>query len=113
MQTLDLFSAAQFLKMNAEVLRRQAKAGIVPGRKTGKSWLFIQEHLADWVSGRYSDNGQGLQVIDTQQTEVIKQCQSTNVVKLGGYSSPYQAVKEYNALLGLQTNNKRNNSTTR
>lgn len=110
--TFDLIQAATFLKMNSEVLRRQAKAGIIPGRKTGKSWVFVQEHLADWISGRYPDNGQSLQVIDTQQIEVKQQCQSTNVVKLIGYNSPTQMAKEYNALLGLSTNNKRKNSTT-
>jgi len=93
MQTIDLNDAAIFLKMNAEVLRRQAKAGIIPGRKTGKSWVFVQEHLADWVSGRYPESGQSLQVIDTQQTEAIQQCQSTNVVKLGGSSSSSTAMK--------------------
>ena len=106
-----LNDAAAFLKMNSEVLRRQAKSGFIPGRKTGKSWVFVQEHLADWVSGRYPEHGQGLQVIDTQQTEATQQCQSTNVVKITGYNSPTQTAKEYNALLGLSTNNKRKNST--
>ncbi len=53
METLDLDQAAEFLKMNAEVLRRKAKSGGIPGRKAGKCWVFIREHLADWVSGRY------------------------------------------------------------
>ena len=52
--TLDLNEAASFLKMNPEVLRRKARAGQVPGRKAGKCWIFVKEHLADWVSGRYS-----------------------------------------------------------
>jgi hypothetical protein len=103
MQTLDLLKAAEFLKLNPESLRRMVKAGLVPGRKVGRGWLFVQEHLADWVSGRYPEPEQSLQVIDTQQTEVIKQCQSTNVVKLGGYKSQQQVAKEYNALLGLKT----------
>lgn len=53
METLDLDEAAEFLKMNAEVLRRKAKNSQIPGRKAGKRWIFIREHLADWVSGRY------------------------------------------------------------
>ena len=55
MNTLDLNEAASFLKMNPEVLRRKARAGQVPGRKAGKCWIFVKEHLADWVSGRYSE----------------------------------------------------------
>jgi hypothetical protein len=94
MQTLDLVNAAIFLKMNPEVLRRKAKAGGVPSRKTGKSWVFVQEHLADWISGRYQS--------DTQQTASI-QCQSTNAKIFTGYSSQTQTANEYNALLGLKT----------
>lgn len=94
MATFDLYEAARFLKMNPEVLRRKAKAGIVPSRKTGKRWVFVSEHLADWVSGRY-------QPIDTQQTASI-QCQSTNAKTFTGFSSPIQTEKEYNALLGLK-----------
>ncbi len=36
MNTLDLRGAADFLLMNAEVLRRKASKGDIPGRKTGK-----------------------------------------------------------------------------
>ena len=36
MQTLDLHEAAEFLKMNPEVLRRKAKAGLIKGSKPGK-----------------------------------------------------------------------------
>ncbi len=102
MQALDLNEAAEFLKMNAEVLRRKAKSGIVPGKKTGKCWVFIREHLADWVSGRYPEPGRvDLQVIDggKQQKEDIKPCQSTSGKKRGGFNSPHQTASEYSALL--------------
>jgi hypothetical protein len=103
---LNLTEAAEFLKMNPEVLRRQAKAGKVPGRKTGKSWLFIKQHLADWVSGRYPDAGRELRVIDggKQPKEDIKSCQSTGGTKkaIGGFNSPHRTAAEYNSLLGLK-----------
>jgi len=104
MQTLDLKEAATFLKMNPETLRRKAHAKEVPGRKAGKCWIFIKEHLADWVSGRYPENGRELRVIDggKQQTEKIKLCQSTSAKKHGGFNSPHQTADEYNALLGLK-----------
>jgi len=63
MNTLDLNEAAGFLKMNPEVLRRKARAGQVPGRKAGKCWIFVKEHLADWVSGRYSEPRRELRAI--------------------------------------------------
>ncbi|MGZ4998142.1 MAG: helix-turn-helix domain-containing protein [Methylobacter sp.] len=104
METLNLTDAASFLKMSSEVLRRQAKLGKIPGRKPGKRWIFIKEHLADWVSGRYPDPGRELRVIDSrnQPIESIKQCQSTSAKTRGGYNSPHQMDAEYNNLLGLK-----------
>lgn len=104
MQALGLIEAADFLLMNAEVLRRKANRGDVPGRKAGKKWVFIKEHLADWVSGRYPDRGQTLRVIDggLTTTGVIETCQFTDAKIRGGFKLPQQTASEYNALLGLK-----------
>ena len=48
MLTLSLIEAARFLKMHAEEVRRRAKAGILPGAKAGKCWVFIDDDLADY-----------------------------------------------------------------
>jgi len=103
MQTLDLPEAALFLKMNPEVLRRKAKLKIIPGNRAGRKWIFIKEHLADWVSGRYPEKGRELRVIDTNK-EKKQKCQSTNVVKIkrGGSSSPQKTADAYNNLLQLK-----------
>lgn len=115
MQTLDLIEAAEYLKMNAEVLRRKTKNGEIPGRKAGKCYVFVKEHLADWISGRYPEHGRELRVIDggKQQTEG-NLCQSINAVKVkhGGSTSPQQTETEYDNLLGLKTNKRRKNCTT-
>jgi hypothetical protein len=104
MNTMDLREAANFLLMNAEVLRRKASKGDIPGRKTGKRWVFIKEHLADWVSGRYPERGQGLRVIDggLTSTGVIETCQFTSEKIRGGFKLPQQTEREYNALLDLK-----------
>ena len=41
MKTLDLQEAAAFLRMNPETLRQKTKAGIIPGAKPGKSWVYV------------------------------------------------------------------------
>ncbi|MBS3953672.1 MAG: helix-turn-helix domain-containing protein [Methylomicrobium sp.] len=103
MQTLNVYEAAEFLRMNPEVLRRKARSGLVPGRRTGRGWLFIKEHLADWVSGRYPEPGRELRVIDGKKTSEGKQsCRSTNAAKRGGYSTPIQTADEYYSLLKLK-----------
>jgi len=99
MQTLDLAEAADFLKMNPEVLRRKAKLNQVPGRKAGKRWVFLDTHLAEWLKEAYSNPGRELRVVDKE-----KKCQSTNAVKIkrGTFNSPQKTEDEYNKALGLQ-----------
>jgi excisionase family DNA binding protein len=114
MEILDLIEAAEFLKINAEVLRRKAKAQQIPSRKVGKEWRFVKEHLADWVSGRYPQQGRELRVIDGgKQQEAI--CQSNNVVKVksGLLTSPCQKVNDCAKALALPTKNKLKNCTTK
>jgi len=100
MQTIDIQEAAQFLKMNEEVLRRKARRHEIPGKKAGKRWIFVKEHLADWISGRYPVAGQNTQVIDSSTGN--KTCQSINEIKRGGLDTPRQMEQEYNKVLGLK-----------
>ena len=46
MNTLNLQAAALFLHLHPEELRRRAKAGLVPGAKVGKRWVFLEDDLA-------------------------------------------------------------------
>ena len=102
MNIFDLNEAASFLKMNPEVLRRKAKAGHIPGKKAGKCWIFVKEHLAVWVSEGYSEHRREQQVIDRSKLEDKKLCQSTSATKRGGFNTPHQTDAEYNKLLGLK-----------
>ena len=88
MNTLDLVEAAEFLKINPEVLRRKAKSKQIPGKKVGKRWVFVKEHLADWVSDRYPASARGLQVVDGYISTEHIPCQSKSEKTHGGFSSP-------------------------
>ena len=46
MKTFNLEEAALFLKLHPEEVRRDAKAGIIPGAKLEKRWAFIDDDLA-------------------------------------------------------------------
>lgn len=111
MQTLDLNQAAAFLLMSAEGLRRKAKAGQIPGRKAGRSWVFVREHLAEWISSGQNTEQLNAQRIGGKPQEKIT-WQSTNAEKRGGSASPITA-NEYNELLGLSPNNKPKSCTTK
>lgn len=108
MKTLNLDEAAQFLKLHPEEVRRRAKAGIIPGAKLGKRWVFIEEDLAAYMRSLYALPRQALQVGYGEK----QLCHSANVVRRGGLVSPHQAASELDALLQLKIKPKHRNSTT-
>ena len=102
MHTLLLNEAADFLHMNPEVLRRKAKLGEIPGRKAGRKWVFVKEHLADFISSRYPAPERKLQVVDGLTTKEVEICQFPKEAKHGGSGSPRQMDEEYKSLLELK-----------
>ncbi|MXS81527.1 helix-turn-helix domain-containing protein [Nitrosomonas oligotropha] len=108
MKTLNLDEAAQFLRMHPEEVRRRAKAGIIPGAKVGKCWVFIEDDLVACLRSLYATPRQALQVGHGEK----QLCHSLNAVRRGGLVSPHQAASELDALLQLKTKPKHRNSTT-
>lgn len=51
MELMTLKKAAEYLKMNPEVLRRKVKDGTIPGKKIGErsSWRFYKEELDKFI----------------------------------------------------------------
>jgi hypothetical protein len=88
MNTLDLHQAAAFLHMHPEEVRRRAKLGLLPGAKPGKSWIFIEDDLVDYVRSQYAVPRQALQVTPRKDTSFS----SANAAIRGG-STP-QGQKE-------------------
>lgn len=52
--TTDLEGAAAILQAHPETVRSQAAAGIIPGRKVGRAWVFIVQDLLDFIRQGYS-----------------------------------------------------------
>ena len=101
MKTFTLREAAAFLKMNPEVLRQKAKAGIVPAAKPSKSWVFIEDDLVAYVRSLYSTSC-SQRVVQGQTVEVTS-WPCTKEVPSGGSISSRQMEQEYEKALGLQT----------
>jgi len=97
MVTFNLIEASNFLNMHPETVRHYAKAGKLPGAKPGKSWVFIEEDLAQWIRNKYCSP---LQVPQGEEKVV---CNSHNAGKKasGGFVSPRRTASEYSALLKL------------
>jgi len=106
MKTLDLQGAARFLHLSAEELRRRAKAGLIPGAKPGKCWVFLEEDLVEYFRQLYSGERQAM----SSPRQETKSC-FTNAVKLGGFVSPHQTASVLDARLKQMTGSRRKNST--
>src|SRR5258708_12472331 len=100
MRTFGLKEAAAFLRCPPEELRRRTKAGLVPGAKVGRAWVFLEEDLAAYLRSLYSQPRQALQV--TLRKEM--QCHFANAAVSGGSTSAPQPGNEDAELLGLPTN---------
>lgn len=107
MQTLSLIEAANFLHMHPEELRRRAKLGHIPAAKPAKSWVFIEDDLAEYLRSLYPNPRQALQVTSPME---LKQCHLSNATISGGSTSPHRAVSELDVLLQRKTKSKRKNS---
>lgn len=99
---LNLEQATAYLQLNdTESLRRLAQRGEVPGRKVGREWRFVQEHLADWVSEQYYQNQQ---VLVSDEPEEKRECHFTNEMACGTSKSEIPTIlmdHQYDAVLGL------------
>lgn len=95
-QTLDLYEAADFLKMHWQTLRAKAVKGEIPAAKPAKQWVFLLEDLVSYLRSNYSQSRLGLQV---QNGGGSLCCISDQTLGSGGASSQHQTEKEYTNLL--------------
>lgn len=98
MKTLDLESAASFLHMSPSALRHKAKSGQIKAAKPGKRWVFLETDLVNHLKSLYQKPVEA-HLISIKENAL---CQSTDVAKHGGLTSPHQMDKEYADLLGLK-----------
>mgnify|MGYP000591334077 CR=1 FL=1 len=109
MLTFTLEEAARFLKMHPEEVRRRAKAGIIPGAKAGRAWVFLDVDLADWLRSMYAAPRQFPKFSLRDEAE---KCRSTSVVPSGGSMLSHPMESEYASLLGLNSSHRLKNSMT-
>lgn len=105
MKTLTLKQAATFLQVHLDWLRKEAKAGRIPGRKMGRFWRFIEEDLVVWLRSGYAEPRHTRTLVEVSW-DYSKEAPS------GSSISSRQAANELKNRLGLPTEKKRRNSTT-
>ena len=50
MITYNINSAAELLGIHPDTLQERAASGEIPGAKIGKSWIFLEPVLSEWLS---------------------------------------------------------------
>jgi len=110
MRTLTLTEAAAFLKMHQEEVRMRAKRGLLPGAKTGKRWVFLEEDLIAYVRSLYALSRQALRVTPLNEKESV--CHYASEERSGGSTSPPPTGNVYADLLKPKLKPKRKNFTT-
>jgi excisionase family DNA binding protein len=55
---LSVEEAAALLKVPPATVRREARAGRLPGRHVGKQWRFARSALIDWLRGELEGTGE-------------------------------------------------------
>lgn len=99
MDTLNLQEAADFLKIHPVTLLEKANAGIVPGAKIGKRWVFVKIDLIDYIRSQYPRRAlQG-----EHMEEPICHSSNAKTPRIGGSKSRPAVDHLYSEALGLQT----------
>jgi hypothetical protein len=96
MNTLDLKQAAVLLKMHPVTLQSKAKAGKIPGAKPGKSWVFIDEDLANYIRSQYTKDGKRIASLNGETKCSLSATKS-------GITNLQLVEKQYTDLLALPT----------
>lgn len=55
-EVFNTVEAAEFLGLSAYTVRKFAKTGILPAKKTGKDWRFYKPDLIAWLRSGQGDN---------------------------------------------------------
>jgi excisionase family DNA binding protein len=57
-EVLSVEEAAALLKVEPATVRREARAGRLPGRHVGKQWRFSRAALLGWLAGEVEGPGE-------------------------------------------------------
>jgi len=95
--SISLLQAAEILRMHPETVRARAKAGIIPGAKPGKEWVFLEEDLKAYLRSLYREESR---------------CRSIESAASGTSTSLLATSPAFAALVAPQTKRKPRNTTT-
>lgn len=108
-EILDTEQVAVFLKLSIDTVREKAKNGQFPAIKIGRAWRFYKQDLVDTLRLQYASSCKEVQATQLRRN-TRWHCTKEDIH--GGLGLPTME-KEYNAVLGLQTDKPRKNFMTK
>jgi excisionase family DNA binding protein len=107
MSTLTLQQAAALLKIHPVTLQEKARAGVIPGAKIGRAWVFVEIDLLEHIRAQYTRRA-----FQGDRKEFLE-CHSSNARThpIGGSISS-TTDDEYSKVLALPTRRKPGSTTT-
>lgn len=106
MKTLTLQEAAEFLKIHPVTLGQKARLGLIPGAKIGKSWVFVDIDLIEYIRAQYLRRD-----LQGDRKEAICHSSNERIHLTGGSVSP-TTEDQYKKVLALPTRSKPRSITT-
>lgn len=70
-RTLNAVEAAQLLHIHPQTLKSRARAGLIPGCRVGKAWVFVESLLIEYLVA------QSLSRVSVAGTQEKPECRST------------------------------------
>ncbi|MEM7708970.1 MAG: helix-turn-helix domain-containing protein [Pseudomonadota bacterium] len=107
--TIGTTEAARLLHCCSETVKRRARDGELPGRRVGRSWVFLRADVLNYVRG-YTGPERSPHLSGRR----LQSCKSTNVVNAasGGSGSHRRITEEYASALGLPIKRQPRNTPT-
>jgi len=99
--TIDLHAAAELLGAHPETVRLKVKAGMIPGCKVGKRWMFSTAALERYLAGEWA--------AQTSLLRVGASCDSPSAKPVTRKMTPLEADRRYREALAPAPASKRRN----
>lgn len=97
---LTLSEAAAFLRVTEEGLKKDADAGLLPGRKVGGEWRFVKAALVEWLSSSVPSGSHSPSPSNLEEREVyVKAMPSGSMSRILNLPTSDETPEEQEAFL--------------
>ena len=109
-RTLDAIAAAKLLLIHPQTLMSRARAGLIPGCRVGRAWVFVESLLIEYLVAQSQTR---VSVAGTQEKPECRFTEEKTPLTGGSNCRPSAAkLALYRSALGLPKNGKQPSSTT-